>query len=63
MQVHFQEVVLEQGQLDYRTYLSRLAALPRDVPLMIEHMQNAEEYQRSRQHLFAVGHEIGVRFE
>jgi sugar phosphate isomerase/epimerase len=63
MQVHFQEVVLGQGQLDYRTYLSRLAALPRDVPLMIEHMQNAEEYERSRQHVFAAGHDIGVRFE
>ena len=41
----------------------RRAALPGDVPLMVEHMQGAEEYDRSRRHLFEVGKQIGVRFE
>ncbi len=44
------------------TYLKRLAALPGDVPLMIEHMANAEEYDKSRQHLLDLGAKLGVRF-
>jgi sugar phosphate isomerase/epimerase len=63
MQVHFREVVLGTGSVDYRTYLKRMAALPGDVPLMIEHMKGAEEYDRSREYVFHVGKEIGARFE
>lgn len=63
MQVHFREVVLGEGDLDYRTYLKRLAALPADVPLMIEHMKGEEEYDRSRQYVFQVGKAVGVEFE
>lgn len=63
MQVHFREVVLGTGSLDYKTYLKRLAAIPADVPLMIEHMKNAEEYDRSREYVVQVGKEIGVAFE
>ena len=50
------------GALDYATYLKRLASLPADVPLMIEHMQGKEEYDRSRRHLFQLGEQIGVSF-
>jgi sugar phosphate isomerase/epimerase len=63
MNVHFREVCLGAGTLDYATYLKRLAALPGDVPLMIEHMKDAEEYDKSRRHLFELGEQIGVRFE
>jgi sugar phosphate isomerase/epimerase len=63
MQIHFEEVTLGQGSLDYKTYLKRLAALPGDVPLMIEHMKGADEYEKSRQHLFQVGRDIGVLFD
>jgi sugar phosphate isomerase/epimerase len=62
MQVHFREVTLGTGSLDYTTYLKRLAALPQQPPLMIEHMQGAEEYDKSRQFLFDLGPKIGVRF-
>ena len=62
MNVHFREVCLGTGSLDYTTYLKRLAALPGDVPLMIEHMQGAEEYDRSRRYLLELGKEIGVSF-
>ncbi len=62
MNVHFREVCLGAGSLDYTTYLNRLAALPGDVPLMIEHMQGAEEYDKSRRYLFELGEKIGVRF-
>ncbi len=63
MNVHFREVTLGQGQLDYATYLRRLARLPGDVPLMIEHMANEQEYDKSRQYLFALGPKVGVRFQ
>ncbi|MBN2475639.1 MAG: sugar phosphate isomerase/epimerase [Pirellulales bacterium] len=62
MNVHFREVRLGAGSLDYTTYLKRLAALPADVPLMIEHMASAEEYDQSRRYLFDLGEQIGVRF-
>ena len=52
MNVHFREVCLGAGSLDYTTYLKRLASLPGDVPLMIEHMKDAEEYDQSRKYLF-----------
>jgi sugar phosphate isomerase/epimerase len=63
MQMHFRECVLGEGSLDYETFLKRLAALPGDVPLMIEHMKGAEEYDRSREYVFKVGEETGVRFD
>ena len=62
MNVHFREVALGTGTLDYTTYLKRLAALPGDVPLMIEHMSDAEEYDKSRQYLFELAGKIGVSF-
>jgi hypothetical protein len=37
--------------------------LPTDVPLMMEHMKTAEEYQTSQDYLKKVGLEIGVLFE
>ena len=63
MNVHFREVPLGAGELDYRTYLKRMASLPGDVPLMMEHMRGAEEYDKSRRYLFEVGQEIGVSFQ
>ncbi|GAF99842.1 unnamed protein product, partial [marine sediment metagenome] len=62
MSVHFREVTLGTGSLDYTTYLKRLAALGGDVPLMIEHMKGPEEYDKSRRYLFDLGHKIGVNF-
>jgi sugar phosphate isomerase/epimerase len=62
MQIHFREVTLGTGSLDYATYLKRLASLKRDVPLMIEHMQGPEEYDKSRRYLLDVGRRTGVDF-
>lgn len=63
MNVHFVEVPLGQGALDYSTYLQRLATLPADVPLMMEHLKSAEEYRASRDYLFELGRKIGVSFD
>ena len=62
MNVHFREVPLGAGSLDYTTYLKRLAALPGDVPLMIEHMKGEPEYTRSREYLLELGGKIGIGF-
>ncbi|MHC4177158.1 MAG: sugar phosphate isomerase/epimerase family protein [Planctomycetota bacterium] len=62
MNVHFREVTLGTGSLDYTTYLKRLAALPGDVPLMIEHMKGPEEYDKSRRYLLDLGRKVGVSF-
>lgn len=61
--IHFKECVVGEGEVDYGTYLRRLATLDRDVPLMIEHMADEEEYQRSKLNIFRIGRENGVVFE
>jgi len=62
MNVHFQEVRPGRGSLDYGLYLKRLAGLPHQPPLMLEHLPNAEEYDQARQHIRAVGKQNGVKF-
>lgn len=59
--LHLDEVQIGEGVLDYRTYLSQLDRLPRQVPLMLEHL-NGEAYAVARDRVFAVGDEIGVAF-
>lgn len=62
MSVHFKEVIPGTGQIDYATYLRELSALPVDAPLMLEHLQTAEEYDAGRNHITSVGARIGVAF-
>lgn len=62
MNVHFLEVPPGRGSLDYRVYLKRLAALPHQPPLMLEHLKGAEEYDQAREHILAVGKQAGVQF-
>jgi sugar phosphate isomerase/epimerase len=61
--IRFAECVIGEGDIDFGTYLKRMASLPNDVPLMIEHMKNADEYARCKEHLFNVGAENGVVFD
>ena len=63
MNVHFREVPIGSGRLDYETYLKRVAALPGEVPLMLEHMKNQAEYDRCRESVFATGKKLGLKFE
>jgi len=62
MNVHFREVAPGKGTLDYTTYLKRLAELPQNPPLMIEHLSTAEEYAGAREHIFEVGRKAGLSF-
>ena len=63
MNVHFLEVIPGTGSFDHKTFLRRLAALPNDAPLMLEHLRNAEEYDQARKYLLELAPEAGVRFE
>jgi sugar phosphate isomerase/epimerase len=63
MNLHFREVVPGKGSLDYATYLRRLAGLPHNPPLMLEHLATAQDYAAARQHVFAVGRNEGLSFE
>jgi sugar phosphate isomerase/epimerase len=62
MNVHFREVVPGTGQIDYAAYLRELSMLGVDAPLMLEHLQTAEEYDAGREYIRSVGARIGVTF-
>ncbi len=61
LNVHFLEVVPGRGQIDYRRYLTELSKL-NDVPLMMEHLKTAEEYQEGAAYIRRIGAEAGLRF-
>jgi sugar phosphate isomerase/epimerase len=56
------EVIPGRGALDYTTYLRRLAQLPHNPPLMLEHLASAEEYSQARQYVFETGRKAGLSF-
>jgi sugar phosphate isomerase/epimerase len=62
LNVHFLEVIPGRGQMDYKAYLRGLAKLPVDAPLMLEHLNTAEEYEEGKTYIRKVGAEIGVEF-
>jgi sugar phosphate isomerase/epimerase len=47
------------GQLDYRTYLMELSKL-KDIPLMLEHLPTAEEYEKAAAYVRNIGRENGI---
>jgi sugar phosphate isomerase/epimerase len=49
----FSEVRPGLGKLDYRVFLSELSKLD-DVPLMMEHLQSAEEYSLAAEYISAI---------
>ena len=62
MQVHFREVIPGRGEIDYRSYLTELARLKVDAPLMIEHLKTAEQYEEGKQYIMRTAREVGVSF-
>jgi sugar phosphate isomerase/epimerase len=62
MNVHFLEVVPGQGSVDYRAYLTELNRLQADIPLMIEHLKTAAEYDEAASHIRQVATGAGIRF-
>jgi sugar phosphate isomerase/epimerase len=60
--VHLGEIRPGLGNVDYRVYLQELAKLDGDVPLMLEHLPNSEEYVAAAAHIRRLGGEIGISF-
>lgn len=56
---HLDEVRPGLGGLDYATFLKELSKRP-DVPLMLEHLPNAEEYRLAAEHIRSVAREVRV---
>jgi sugar phosphate isomerase/epimerase len=63
MSIHFVEVPVGEGKIDYKTYLKRLAQLDDRVPLMLEHCPDKAAYDRARKHILELGPTVGVSFE
>lgn len=60
VQVCLREVIPGRGAIDYKAYLECLSALPTDVPLMLEHLKTAEEYDEGRHHIAGVARSVGL---
>ncbi len=58
LNVHFVEVIPGKGQIDYRAYLRGLRALRTPVPLMLEHLKTAAEYQQGFDYIKSVAAEL-----
>ncbi len=59
--VHLDEVRPGLGVLDYKVFLQELRRLPRDVPLILEHLPQ-EEYPAAREYMLEVAAGIGLSF-
>ncbi|WP_308635161.1 sugar phosphate isomerase/epimerase family protein [Paenibacillus silvisoli] len=62
MMVHLDEKRPGLGKLDYAQYLRQLAKLDRDVPLMLEHLDNEEEYGLAAGYIRSTAEAVGLRF-
>lgn len=58
---HLDEVRPGKGGLDYTAFLKELSGLP-GVPLMLEHLPNAEEYKQAADHIRSVARGLGLSF-
>lgn len=56
---HLDEVIAGQGGLDYATFLTELSRLD-GVPLMLEHLQTAEEYKQAAAHIRSVAQKLNL---
>ena len=62
LNVHFLEVVPGRGEVDYGAYLTELAKLDVDAPLMLEHLKTAEEYDEGKRYIQQIAAKNGLKF-
>lgn len=62
MNVHFLEVVPGRGQIDYSSYLQEVSKISRGVPLMMEHLKTAAEYDEGARYIRGIAVKAGVTF-
>lgn len=53
------EIMAGKGILDYSVYLTELSKL-KEIPLMMEHLQNAEEYDQAARYIRSVGKNVNI---
>jgi sugar phosphate isomerase/epimerase len=58
---HLDEVRAGTGGLDYTTFLKELSKFP-GVPLMLEHLSKAEDYDKAAAHIRSVAKDQGLSF-
>lgn len=58
--VHLSEVPPGEGGLDYRALLRALDDLDDDLPIMLEHLDGPEAYERAAAHVRRVADDVGV---
>ena len=63
MAVHFREVRIGLGGIDYGVLLTEHARYAPDAPLMLEHLKEEAEYDAARDQVLATGARVGVRFD
>lgn len=61
MTTHLDEVLAGTGMLCYRTFLTELAKLDADTPLMLEHLSREDEYDQAAAHIRSVAAELAIR--
>ena len=62
LMVHLDECRPGTGAMDYTVFLTELAKLPPDTPLMLEHLPNEAEYTQAAHHVRAVAEAAGLSF-
>jgi sugar phosphate isomerase/epimerase len=60
--VNLQECQPGLGELDYATYLREVSKLPEPPPLMLEHLEEAEEYRQAAEYIRSVAKKEGLSF-
>ena len=63
MAVHFREVRIGLGSIDYAVFLAEHARYAPDAPLMLEHLKEEADYDAARDQVVATGTRLGLRFE
>ncbi|GAB4464563.1 MAG: hypothetical protein OHK0029_34630 [Armatimonadaceae bacterium] len=58
--VHLDEVAPGKGALDYPTLLTELARLDPDLPVLLEHLPNAAEYDAAAAYVRQVAGSVGI---
>ncbi|HLH04999.1 MAG TPA: TIM barrel protein [Bryobacteraceae bacterium] len=59
--VHFVEVGPGRGGIDYRTYLTEIAKLGHQPPLMLEHLDKPSEYDDARAYIQRLAKSLGLQ--
>jgi sugar phosphate isomerase/epimerase len=58
--VHLEETIPGTGQLDYRTFLTEINRLDSDIPVVIEHLENEDQYLQAFDYISRIANKLHV---